>query len=112
MQKMTLKTAIDNLCANYGEYMTRSEYKELLNKGIEQGLSVKAAYTGAKMLLAEHTGQQAYFTIEDIQEMTGESKETIINRIEELRELYKAQGGNPDDLFPPIKQSYTYMVKL
>lgn len=112
MDKMTMKTALDNLCTNFGTFMSRNEYKKLLQTGIERGLTVKAAYIGAKMMLAEHTGQHEYFTIEDMEEITGESRETIIERIEQLRDMYEAQGGNPDDLFPPIKQSYTYMVKL
>ena len=112
MEKMTMKTALDNLCANYGAYMSRNDYKELLRIGIDKGMSVRAAYIGAKMMLSEHTGQHEYFTIEDMEEVTGESRETIIERIEQLRDMYEAQGGNPDDLFPPIKQSYTYTVKL
>ena len=112
MERMTMKTALDNLCTNYGQYKTREEYKKLLQSGVDCGMTVKAAYIGVKMVLAEFTGEHEYFTVDDVMEVTGESRETILDRIEELRNEYEANGGNPDKLFPPIKEKYTYIVNL
>lgn len=111
MERMTMKIALDNLCTNYGQYKTRKEYKEMLQSGVDRGLTVKAAYIGIKMVLAEHSGESEYFTVDDVMEVTGEDRETILERIEQLRNEYEAQGGNPDDLCTPINH-YRYMVKL
>lgn len=111
MERMTMKIALDNLCTNYGQYKTRKEYKEMLQSGVDRGLTVKAAYIGIKMVLAEHTGEHEYFTVDDVMEVTGESRETILERIEQLRNEYEAQGGDPDELFPPLKH-YTYTIQL
>lgn len=72
---MTFKTAVDNLAGTYEKYgFTREEIEELLKDGImNQGFSVNVAYNGIRMALAHATGEQEYFSIEDMMEITGEA---------------------------------------
>ena len=53
------------------------------------------------MSLAHETGEHELFSIEDVMEITGESREELLDRIEEYREELMAAGENPDDYFIP-----------
>lgn len=100
MEKMTVKTALDNLCFNYGKYgYTRSQFKDMLCSGIERGLTVRGAYLGIKLIAAEYTGEHELFTSADVSEITGETIEEVNRRIEEYGEELKAEGQNPNDYY-------------
>ena len=75
-----------------------------MNNGIgEHEFSVKSSYNGVRMSLAQFTGEHELFSIEDDAEITGESREEILERIEECREELTAAGENPDDYFIPTE---------
>lgn len=96
---MTFKTAVDNLVRTYEKYgFTKEVIEEQIKDGImNQGFSVNVAYNGVRMVLAQITGKREYFSIEDMMEITGESREELIKRIEEMRADAQAAGKNPDD---------------
>ncbi len=108
MSKMSFSMALDNLCRNYGKYMTRQEYSNLLKSGIDRGLTVKGAYNGIKMVIASETGQREYFTVDDVCEITGESRETVLERIEEMKKELISRGENPNKHFIPITPDNTF----
>lgn len=100
---MTFKTALDNLCANYSKYgIPRQEFADWLKEGVLRGISVKGAYNGIKMSIALHTGEHEYFSVDDVCEMTGETREEVLDHIEELRSQMIAKGINPDEYFTPL----------
>ncbi len=97
---MTFKTELDNLVATYSKYsFDRSEIEKQMKDGImNHGFSVNAAYNGIRMVLADITGEHEYFTVEDMMEITGESRETLISQVEQMRANAMAAGENPDDI--------------
>ena len=101
--RMTFQEALDSLYAKYGKYGCEREFlADLLNSGIgEHEFSVRAAFNGLRMSLAHFTGEHEYFSLEDVAEITGESKGEILSRIEECREELTAAGENLDDYFVP-----------
>ena len=103
--RMTFQEALDSLYEKYGKYGCEREFlADLLNSGIgEHEFSVRAAYNGVRMSLAHFTGEHEYFSLEDVAEITGESKGEILSRIEEYREELTAAGENPDDYFIPTE---------
>lgn len=97
---MTMKTALDNLCFNYGKYgYSRDQFKDMLCNGIDRGFTVRGAYIGIKLALAEYTGEHELFTSQDIAEVTGETVQEVNERIEEYGEELRSAGLNPDDYF-------------
>ena len=100
---MTFQEALDSLCEKYNRFGFEREFLAgLLNNGIgEREFSVRAAYNGIRMCLAHETGEHELLSIEDVMEITGESREEILERIEECREELTAAGENPDDYFIP-----------
>ena len=103
--RMTFQEALNSLYEKYGKYGCEREFlADLLNSGIgEHEFSVRAAYNGVRMSLAHFTGEHEYFSLEDVAEITGESKGEILSRIEECREELTAAGENPDDYFIPTE---------
>ena len=103
--RMTYQEALDSLFEKYGKYGCEREFLgDLLNSGIgEHEFSVRAAYNGIRMSLAHFTGEHELFSIEDVMEITGESREEILDRIEEYRAELAATGENPDDYFIPVE---------
>lgn len=103
MERMTMKTALDNLMCNYGRKygVSRKWFADMLKSGIDNhGFSVRAAYLGIKMAMSEFTGEEEIFTSMDVCEITGETLEQVNKRIEDLQ----AQGMFPD--IPNDKQSF------
>ena len=97
---MSLSMALNNLCANYGKFgYGRDLFKQLLLDGISHGLSVKSAYNAIRMSLADYVGEHEYFSVDDVAEMIGVSREEIISEIGQQREEILKSGGNPDDYF-------------
>lgn len=107
---MTFQTALDNLCAKYERYgFSREELSKQLQGGVmEYGFSVNVAYNGIRMILANLTGEHELFTIEDVMEITGESREELTERIEQYREELTVAGKNPDDYFKPVEPMKFY----
>lgn len=103
--RMTFQEALDNLCAKYSIFGFEREFlARLLNSGIgEHEFSVRAAYNCIRMSLAHETDEHELFSIEDIMEITGESREEILERIEECREELTVAGKDPDDYFVPVE---------
>ena len=103
--RMTFQEALDNLCKKYNRFGFEREFLAgLLNSGIgEHEFSVRAAYNGIRMSLAHFTGEHEYFSLEDVMEITGESREELLKRMEEYREELAAAGENPDDYFLPVE---------
>lgn len=103
--RMTFQEVLSNLCARYGKYgFEREVLAQLLNMGIyDHRFSVRAAYNGIRMSLAQFTGEQELFSIEDVTEITGESREWVIAQIEQCRDELVAAGENPDDYFVPAE---------
>lgn len=103
--RMTFQEALDSLYEKYGKYgCERAFLADLLNSGIgEHEFSVRAAYNGVRMSLAHFTGEHELFSIEDVMEITGESREEVLDKIEGCREELTAAGKNPDDYFIPTE---------
>lgn len=101
---MTFQTALDNLVSKYDRYGYDREFlSDQLRDGLKEGFSVNVTYNGLRMVLAGQTGERELFSIEDVMEITGESRETIMERIKQYREELTAAGEDPDSYFIPTE---------
>ncbi len=100
-----IDTIINNLLANYGKYgVTRTELELIIDDGIQNyDLSLEAIYSGLRMSLASAFGEHEYFTLDDVMAITGESREELMQRIEQYRQELIEAGENPDDYFKPVE---------
>ena len=102
---MDKNTLINNLLANYGKYgVTRTELEPIIDDGIQNyDLSLEAIYSGLKMSLASAFNEHEYFSLDDVMAITGESREELLQRIEQCRQELIEAGENPDEYFKPIE---------
>ena len=75
---------------------------------MNQGFSVNVAYNGIRMTLAHVTGEHEYFSIEDMMEITGESREEVVKQVEDMRAAAVAAGENPDNYAVPVERKILY----
>ena len=61
-----------------------------------------------KQALAHITGEHEYFSIEDMMEITGESREEVLKQVEDMRAAALAAGENPDDYAVPVERKILY----
>lgn len=102
---MTFQEALDKLVSKYDRYGYDREFlSSQLRDGImNEGFSVNIAYNGLRMVLAGQTGERELFSVEDVAEITGEDRETIMERIEQYRQELTAAGEDPDSYFIPME---------
>lgn len=109
---MTVNDAVNNLFSTYSKYGTTKELlRNMIENGIKQGFSVGAAYNSIRMCLGKETGEREYFTLDEVQELTGETREELIARAEQMRNDLRAAGENPDDYIkeiPPADHKIMY----
>ena len=82
------------ICARYKKYgVTYDFIRQVVQSGLDAGLTKKAALIGLRMALGEQCGVQEYFAPENVAEITGESVDEVISRIEENKNELISQGG-------------------
>lgn len=103
---MDKETIIQNLLVNYGKYgVDRAELERVIDDGINNyDLSLEAIYSGLRMSLATAYNEREYFTLDDVMAITGETREELLQRIEESREELITAGLNPDDYFKSVEK--------
>lgn len=83
MTQDTLKQ-LHSLAKRYKKYgITLLELAKILETRPE-GMTERAASIGIRMSLARQFNETEYFTIDDITEITGETPEAVIKRIEAM----------------------------
>ena len=102
---MDKDTIINSLLTNYGKYgIIRAELEAIIDDGIQNyDLSLEAIYSGLRMSLASAYNEHEYFSLEDVMAITGESREELLQRIEQCRHELIEAGENPDDYFKPAE---------
>jgi len=104
---MTFNEALDNLFSKYGKYgFDREMLSRQLQDGIvNQGFSVNMAYNGLRMALGSVTGQEELFSVDDVAEISGMSREEVLQEIENARKELSEIGKNPDNYFRPVESA-------
>lgn len=101
---MDNKTVINNILANYSKYgVTKEKLQPMIEDGIKRDLSLQTIYNGLRMSLALAFGEHEYFTLDDVMEITGESREELLRRIEQSRQELIEAGENPNDYFKSVE---------
>lgn len=102
---MTFDEALNRLVNKYGKYgFSKEMLSEQLQDGVmNQGFSLNMTYNGLRMALGSATGQEELFSVEDVEEMSGMSRDEVLQEIEKARKELIAAGEDPDDFFRPVE---------
>ncbi len=72
--------------------------------GIEkQGFTPLDTYNLLRMSPGHEFNEHEYFSLDDVMAITGESREELLQRIEQCRQELIEAGENPDDYFKPVE---------
>jgi transcriptional antiterminator len=104
-ENITAKQLAEELCVS-----TRTIYRDMdfsitptYDDGIQNDLSLEAIYSGLRMSLASAFNEHEYFSLNDVMAITGESREELLQRIEQCRQELIEAGENPDEYFKPVE---------
>lgn len=100
---MSREDVIVNMMSNYGRYgLTLEWLEEQIRSGEKHGFSYQTIYTGLRMAMGNVTEQEELFSVGDMAEAFGVTKEEIIQQIEELRGELEAAGEDPGQYFREV----------
>lgn len=101
---MDRETVIANIMNNYGKYgITEDMVNEVIDVGIEGGLSYDFIYLDICRRISEITGEEFFCTSSDMARAFGVLEEEMNNIIEESREELIKSGENPDEYFRKVE---------
>ena len=108
---MDRETVIQNIMNNYGKYgITQDMVEEVIDAGIEEGMSYDLIYLDICRRISEITGEEFVCTASDMAKAFNVSDEEMDKIIEEAREELIESGENPDEYFRSV-QSTRYMIQ-
>ena len=107
---MDRETVIQNIMNNYGKYgITQDMVEEVIDAGIEEGMSYDLIYLDICRRISEITGEEFICSASDMAKAFNVSDEEMDKIIEEAREELIEAGENPDEYFRSV-QSTRYMM--
>ena len=100
---MTRETIIQNIMNNYGKYgITEDMVKEVIDAGIEGGMSYDLIYLDTCRRISEITGEEFICSASDMARAFNMSDEEMDKIIEEARQELLEAGENPDEYFKEV----------
>lgn len=107
---MDRQTVIQNIMNNYGKYgITQDMIEEVIDAGIEGGMSYDLIYLDTCRRISEITGEEFICTSSDMARAFNMSDDEMQKIIEEAREELIEAGENPDEYFRSV-QSTRFMM--
>lgn len=100
---MDRQTVIQNIMNNYGKFgITKDMIDEVIDAGIEGGMSYDLIYLDICRRISEITGEEFVCTSSDMARAFNVSNEEMQKIIEEAREELIEAGENPDEYFREV----------
>lgn len=100
---MDRQTVIQNIMNNYGKYgITPDMINEVIDAGLEGGLSYDMIYLDTCRRISEITGEEFLCTSSDMARAMGVSEDEILRMIEEAKEELIEAGEDPDEYFKEV----------
>ena len=109
---MDRETVIQNIMNNYGKYgITQDMVEEVIDAGIEEGMSYDLIYLDICRRISEITGEEFICSASDMAKAFNVSDEEMDKIIEEAREELIESGENPDEYFRSVQSTRFMMQK-
>lgn len=100
---MDRETVLQNIMNNYGKYgITPDMVSEVIDAGIEGGLTYEFIYYDTCRKISEITGEEFYCTSSDMAKAFNVSQEEMDRIIEEARQELIKSGEDPDQYFRKV----------
>lgn len=103
---MTRELIIQNIMNNYDKYgITIDMVEEVIDAGIEEGMSYDLIYLDICRRISEITGEEFICSASDMAKAFNVSDEEMDKIIEEAREELIEAGENPDEYFRSVQST-------
>lgn len=103
---MDRQTVIQNILTNYGKYgITQDMVEEVIDSGIEEGMSYDLIYLDTCRRISEITGEEFVCSSSDLARAYGVSLDEMEKIISDAREELIEAGENPDEYFKEVKST-------
>ena len=103
---MYRETVLQNIMINYRKYgITEDMVNEVIDAGIEGGMSYELIYRDICRKISEITGEEFFCTSSDMARAFGMSEDEMNRLIEEAREELIADGEDPDEYFRTVEST-------
>lgn len=100
---MDREMVIQNIMVNYGKYgITQNMVEEVIDAGIEGGMSYDLIYFDICRRISEITGEEFYCTSSDMAKAFGVTNEEMDKIIQDARQELIEAGENPDEYFREV----------
>lgn len=100
---MDRRTVIQNIMNNYGKFgITADMVEEVINTGLEGGMSYDMIYLDTMRRISEITGEEFVCSASDMARAMGVSNEEMQKIIEDAREELIEAGEDPDEYFREV----------
>lgn len=100
---MTRELIIQNIMLNYGKYgITSDMVNEVINVGLEGGMSYDMIYLDTIRRISEITGEEFLCSSSEMAKAMGVSEEEMARMIDEARRELIEAGEDPDDYFREV----------
>ena len=100
---MTRELIIQNIMNNYGKYgITQDMVEEVIDAGIEGGMSYDLIYLDTCRRISEITGEEFYCTSSDMARAFNVSDDEMDKIIKEAREELIEAGEDPNEYFKEV----------
>ena len=100
---MDRQTVIQNILTNYGKYgITQDMVEEVIDSGIEEGMSYDLIYLDTCRRISEITGEEFLCSSSDMARAMGVSEEEMARMIDEARKELIEEGEDPDEYFREV----------
>ena len=100
---MTREIVIQNIMNNYGKFgITQDMVEEVIDAGIEGGMSYDLIYLDIMRRISEITGEEFLCSSSDMAKAFNISDEEMDKIIEEARQELLEAGENPDEYFREV----------
>lgn len=100
---MDREMVLQNIMNNYGKYgITQDMIEEVINAGLEGGMSYDLIYFDICRRISEITGEEFYCASSDMARAFGVSDEEMSKIIQEARQELIEAGENPDEYFKEV----------
>lgn len=101
---MDRKIVIQNIMNNYGKYgITQDMVEEVIDAGIEGGMSYDLIYLDTCRRISEITGEEFVCTASDMARAFNVSDDEMQKIIEDARQELLEAGENPDEYFREVQ---------
>ena len=100
---MDRETVIQNIMNNYGKYgITQDMVEEVIDAGIEEGMSYDLIYLDICRRISEITGEEFVCTASDMARAFNVSDDEMDKIIKEARQELIEAGEDPDEYFREV----------